>query len=664
MPLNVNVQTNFTAGVWGARLRSRVDLPQYLNAVSALSNFLMFPIGGITKRPGTRFVAEVKDSADTTRLIPFKFGRTQNYIIEHGDSVMRFYKDQAQIFDITENITAITKANPAVVTITGHSFSNGDPIVIDSVGGMVELNNREFVVANVTVNTLELQGVDSTGYTTYTSGGTGNRPYELVSPFPSADINDVHWAQKFDTMWLCHPDYQPRKLTRTGHTSWTISLYAPTANPFTGAGDYPRAVTFFENRLWFGGTDNNPQDVWASKSGDFEDMTVGTGASDGLNYTLTSDESSPITWMKPSRVLVIGTRSGPFIARANTLDEPITPTNIRITNENSTPCADAMAIKVNNVVLFRDIHNRHLHEFVYDFETDSYVAPNMLQLAEHLTESSNIVDLAFQRDPEKRIWMVLADGSLHTMTYERAEDVVGWQQSPIEGTDATVKSVAVIEGSTFDEVYLLVSRTINGGTKQYVEFLENRFPITCNVDSSKPDAFFVDSGLTYSGAATTTISGLYHLEGETVNILGDGAVMPTKVVSDGKITLDSSVEKAQVGYCICSSLETQPLDLLSEAKLRQNKFETMGRKKTIHNCLARLHNTLGGSIGPTTSKLDPFTFRSSDDPMDDSPPLYCGDYRVKIGANVSREAKVVVLHTDPLPFTLLSIVADVTVGTQ
>ena len=216
-------QTNFTAGELTPKLAGQVDFKKYNNGVEELQNMTVFPQGGATRRYGSRFVAEVKDSSKSTRLIPFEFNITQAYQLEFGDQYIRFYKDNGQITNASQNITGITKANPAVVTVASHGYTNGTDVWINSVGGMTEVNGRRYTIANATTHTFELSGVDSTNYTTYTSGGTAASVYEISSPYTEAQLYEIQFTQSADVMYIVHEGVSPRKLSRTGHTNWTLS---------------------------------------------------------------------------------------------------------------------------------------------------------------------------------------------------------------------------------------------------------------------------------------------------------------------------------------------------------------------------------------------------------------------------------------------------------
>ncbi len=148
----------FTAGEISPRLEGQISLERYRQGLSDLTNMVVMPHGGVQRRPGTEFLGEVKNSAVKTRLIPFQFKTSDTYILEFGQETMRVYRNGLQVLTgSAKTITAVTKANPGVLTSNSHGFSNGEEIYITGVGGMTELNGRNFIVANVTTNTFTLK---------------------------------------------------------------------------------------------------------------------------------------------------------------------------------------------------------------------------------------------------------------------------------------------------------------------------------------------------------------------------------------------------------------------------------------------------------------------------------------------------------------------------
>jgi len=229
--------TNFTGGEFSPRLDGRNDLSKYTSACKTLENFVIYPHGSAARRSGTQFVAEVKDSSAKTRLIPFEFSTTQTYMLEFGNQYIRFYKDNGAILESDVTISGATQADPVVITATGHGYSNDDEIEISGVVGMTELNGKRYRVANKTNNTFEItdidgNDIDGSGFTAYTSGGTANRVYEISTPYGTNDLFDIKFAQSADVMYLCHPDHEVEKLSRTGHTSWTLADVEFTDGPY------------------------------------------------------------------------------------------------------------------------------------------------------------------------------------------------------------------------------------------------------------------------------------------------------------------------------------------------------------------------------------------------------------------------------------------------
>ena len=413
-------------------------------------------------------------------------------------------------------------------------------------------------------------------------------------------------------------------------------------------GSYPSTVAFYEQRLVFAGTSNQPQTMFFSQSGDFENFEIGTDADDGLQYTIGSNEVNVIRYLVSSSQLVVGTSGGEFVVRASGFDEPLTPTNTQIKQQTTFGSAPIQPLLIGNSTLFIQRAKRKLRELAFSSESDSYVAPDMTILAEHITEGG-IEEMAYQQEPDSVAWLVRADGVLACMTFRREEQVVAWHRHIVGGAfgsgNAVVESVATIPGDIDeDQVWVIVKRTINGATKRYVEYLSG-FDFGTDVGN----AFFVDSGLTYSGSAATTISGLNHLEGQSVAILADGAAHANKTVSSGSITLDRSVTKAQIGLPFTSKLETLRIDAGSAMGSSQ------GKNKRIGEVTVRLFRTVGLKIGTSSTELDTIPFRSSSDSMDTALSLFTGDKTAEFNGGYDDDATITIIQDLPLPMTILAI---------
>ena len=650
--------SSFTAGEISPRLEGQITLEKYRQGLSTLTNMICMPHGGVTRRPGTEFLGEVKDSAAKARLIPFQFKTSDTYILEFGPLTMRVYRNGQQVLSgTTRTITAITQASLGVLTSVAHGFSNNDEIYITGVGGMTQLNDRNYRVANATANTFTLQdlfgvAINTTAFTAFTAGGTADIVYQITTPYAEADLFALRYAQSADTMYIVHPSYDIRILTRTGSAAWALAAAVITGAPspaLSGANDRPSVVTFFEQRLVFGNSNNNPQTLWFSKNGAYLNFTVGTAADDALIYTIASNQVNAIRYLSATRVLTLGTSGGEYVVTA-TSDGPITPTTTLIRKYSNYGTASVEPVQVADVTLFLQRGNRKIREFKYvgDINADAYQAPDMSILAEHIT-LGGITQFAYQQEPDSVIWMARTDGTLIGMTYRREEQVVAFHKHIIGGTfssgQAVVESVATLPSETGeDELYMIVKRTISGVTKRYVELMR-----PFNFGGITTGAFFVDSGLSYSGTGVSTLSGLHHLEGQTVSILANGASHADKAVNNGAVSLDVSTTVAAIGYGYNSIMETLRIESGSVDGTSQ------GKPKRIHGITVRLHETVGAEVGSGPDKLDRIYFRDSSMPMNQAVPLFTGDKDVEFEGGFDDDDRVYARQTQPLPMTVLAL---------
>jgi hypothetical protein len=421
---------------------------------------------------------------------------------------------------------------------------------------------------------------------------------------------------------------------------------------------FPRCATFHENRLWFAGNDSQPDTLWASWTGDYENFEPEGDTDDSaLSFTLLSGTSNAIQWMQPYRGIGIGTLEGEWLLTGESSGKPITSKSVNVAKHSTHGSAkDIMPIRVGAVVLFVQRDRRTVRELVYSFDTDSLVAPNLCQLAQHIT-LSGVKAIAFQEMPSPVLWCVLDSGYIAALAYNRKEEIVGWCS---EKTEGAFESVAVIpsspgdvEGS--DEVWCIVARTINGSLVSYVERLKN------NTDTVlHPDFWYVDSGLQYDGVSTTAITGLSHLVGRTVSVLGDGLVLNDKVVSPtGGITLERSCSKVTAGLRFISTLKTMPLDLPMQGGSMQ------GIVSRINRVILRLYRTLGGKCGSTVATLTKLPQRAPGMSMDEPIPLVSWDSILPFPDDPTRGYnQIIVVQDQPLPMTVLSLIARVNVYDQ
>ena len=251
------IQTAFSKGEISPTLFGRVDAEMYRAALATARNVICHNYGGVSNRPGLRYLGPVKNHTYAPRFIPFKFKSSDTYLLEFGDLYMRVIRENGHVTETNKTITGITAATPPVVTSAGHGYSNGDEVYIASVVGMTQVNGRRFLAAGVTANTFQLNdqvtntAIVGAGYTAYSSGGTAARVYTITTPYAIADVANIKFFQEADVITLTHQDYAPRELVRTGHAAWALTAinFGTTVNHPTGLTNPGVATNAFKYKV-------------------------------------------------------------------------------------------------------------------------------------------------------------------------------------------------------------------------------------------------------------------------------------------------------------------------------------------------------------------------------------------------------------------------------
>jgi hypothetical protein len=669
MPRSAPIQTNFTAGELSPRLEGRIDVAKYGNGCKTLENMISQKHGPASRRGGFYFASEVKTSSKKTRIMPFEFSVTQAYILEFGDQYIRFFKNYGRINsgpfsgefsnDFNKD-SAYEVASPyleaelfeLVITQSADvlyiAHKNHEPRKLSRTGdtnwtlSIIDFKDGPYNAINTTTTTLTPSG--TSGSVTITASAiTG---INNGAGFKSTDVGRLirfedsgnNWSWLTITAFTSATQVTatiegPNLASTTASDGWRLGAFSDT----TG---FPSVVTFFEQRLVWAATIDRPQSMFFSVSADYENHAPTDAAGDvaddnGFVYTIATDQVNTIRWMRAGKILSVGTAGGEFIVSQGDNNSPLSPTNTRVVRQTTFGSAQVTPPQVGNAVLFLQRAARKVREYVYQFETDAYTAPDLAILSEHITESG-IVEMAYQQEPDSIVWMARTDGTLLGMTYERAQDVVAWHRHIIGGTNAKIESVAVIPSNDGkqDDLWAVISRTINGSTVRYIEFM------TPGLEEGASDtiaATFLDSMLTYNGGSVQTIYGLDHLEGETVSILADGAVHPDRTVASGSITLNREVTKAHIGLPYTSTLQTMRIDAGSADGTAQ------GKKKRISRINYRLYKTLGLKHGPSEDRLDIIPFRSSADAQDEAPELFTGDKEIEFPRQIDKDGYILAI---------------------
>lgn len=474
---NVNTaQNNFSAGELSPKVYGRSDLATYFNGLRRMENFIVQTQGGALFRNGFHTVAPTKDG-NKAFVYRFQYSDIESYMLEFTENNIRVYKDrgvvlnvstevdiatkylESEIFELkfsqnardlyiqhpnhvpakltrssditwtlsdhfptgfspaytSQPITGITQADPAVVTYTGaDTFINGDNVRITGVVGMTEVNDQVFVIVNVNTgaNTFELSEVDSTAFTAYSSGG---------ETFP--------------------------------------------------ASFFPSASGIYEQRLIYGGSSADPETLWFSQSADFDDFTVGTGATDGLKYTVAvGDGANNIEWIRGTEdFLAIGGVSDVLRATGGEGESAIAPDQISIKPTNTFGAADINPLGRRQTVLYIQRNQLVMLSFEKD-ELGIYKPIDNNLAADHIT-ASGVTQITYQEGRPDVVWAVRTDGVLIGMTLDRSQKVSGWHRHTTQGEFVSVTTTT--RDKNYDTLWACVKRTVDGVEGHYIEYLND-----------------------------------------------------------------------------------------------------------------------------------------------------------------------------------------------
>lgn len=415
----------------------------------------------------------------------------------------------------------------------------------------------------------------------------------------------------------------------------------------SGAGDYPGAVTHYEQRRWFAGTSNERQTVWATRNGTQANLTssVPSRDDDALEFRIAAQQQNAIRHLLPLADIIALTVGGEFRIYADSAPN-ITPTSLSIKPQGYSGAANVQPVLTSASILYVQAQGSRVREFTYNGQANGYSSIDISIMAPHLFNGFSLADIAYVRAPVPTLWAIRSDGTLLGMTYVPEQQVYGWHQHTTSGT---FESVCVVSEGLEDVLYAVVRRTVNGRSVRYIERLRSR------QFTAQEDAFFVDSGLTYDGAPVSSLTGLWHLEGQSVQILADGAVHPARTVTGGAITLDDSYSVVHVGLAYTSDLQTLPLALETQSG---GQF----LRKNVNGVALRVTQSSLVKAGPSFAKLTEYPARDHTDPYDSPPALRTGELRFAIGPSWNSDASVCVRQDQPLPLTVLSLALDVAPG--
>ena len=672
------MQSNMNRGELDPALAGRIDIQAYYNGMQTAKNVLTIPQGGVKRRPGMEFLGEALGDG---RMEVFSFSVALNYLLVFTDLRMQVYKNgvlqtningsgndylvtpwtaiQAKAFDYIQSLDTaiITHEDIEVQAITRTSdtdwaiaaapllnvfqFNYNDGLSPTPVAEIQRLRFNSYL--NGDTFKIGLEGIQ-TDEITYNISDTADLSQQItdgLQRLPNTGSTGISTTFVSGTTW---------EITFDGAsaadwalmTSIIVSSPAPTSNTTTTTGiqdgttqeedvwsntrGWPRTCTFHEARLWFGGSPSRPSTIWGSNVNQFFNFRVGkTRDDESISATLDTDQLNIVQAIYSNRSLQVFTSGAEFYIR----ESPITPSNIAVIPQTNLGSRRIRPVSLDGVTLFAQRTGRVINAFVFINEFQANQTNAVSTLAAHLINNPvrMVISKGSSRTDANYVYILNETGLLTVFNSVAAEDIVSFTR----WESGLIRSVSVVS----DKLYMLVEREVDGGTVFFVEVESNDI--------------LMDAAISSNVGGSDTLTGLDHLEGETVDVKADGAYMGTEVVTGGQITIVRDAEVIQAGLPYAPLIQTMPLNIGLKSG------PNAASKKKILRAAAHLFESNGVVINgqrlaDRTMGIDQF----------DPPIPQTGLKRITL-LGWSLEAFLTVTQDTPFPMTILSLGNEVKV---
>lgn len=461
-------------------------------------------------------------------------------------------------------------------TSTAYSYTNGTKVFIKNVVGTVEANNDPGGTAEPptwTISVVDSTHFDLIGSTFVHAWISGGTVYPAL--FSLLTTDDTHrtialisggkryWGQSLiatDASEISFAVDPSNTLPGTAaSTAWQMSVWCP-------KNGYPSIAAFHQNRLFLCAPPSFPQEIDASVVGNYENFapsdptTLSVADSNALSFNLNSQDSNAIQWMTSNaQGLLTGSRVAEWALTPDGAGAALTPTNFNAQQTSYFGSASVPALQVGNAAVYVQRAQRKIREMHFFFQLGTFRSTDVTDLSEHITLPS-ITQLALQKETQPLVWALKSDGNLISMIYNRDDEAlsIGWTrhqlggQSDSGGTNPVVTSIAVIPSQdlSFDQMWMVVKRYINGSTVYGLEYMTKVF------DDSilQEDAFQLDCGFTYyspkiitaiSHASPAIITSAAHgfSNGDQIKIVDVIGMNQSTTDANGNITVTNLVNE-------------------------------------------------------------------------------------------------------------------------
>jgi hypothetical protein len=647
----ISFQTNFSTGELDPRLRSRVDLEQYNNALEQATNVVIQPQGGLKRRPGLKHIFElpntgVESAGNGVRLIPFEFNVDDSYMLAFTHQRMHVIKNGALITAINggANSFLTTTITSAMLNEISWTQSADTLIVVHPDLEPIRIV-RGATDATWTASTITFDSIPQYAFTlTVTSPAATLTPSAVsgkitltasTSVFSAGNVGQyVNGTQQgrarivsFTSGTVVNAIVEYPFFNTTAIASGSWELETGYENVWSAGRGWPRTVTFHEGRMYFGGSKSRPATIWGSKVGIFFDFKPEENLDDdAVEATLDTNQLNVITDMISGRDFQIFTTGGEFFVPQSST-APITPLDFvfkAVSRNGMKPGTRVQAFESGTVFVQRQ--GKALNEFLFSDAQLTYITQRISLLSGHLLKTPKRMALHKATDTDQGDLLFITnadDGTMACYSILRSQNVIAPSEFTTDGEFIDV-------GVDVTDIYVVTKRVFNSVTRYFVELLDyNRF-----------------TDCAFTGAVASTATGLPHI-GKSLNVITDGVPQSNETVDgSGEVTFDrASVTSFEVGLPFVVTAKTMPVELRLQSGSR------VSFKKRIAQVNAIVYESQHLNIND-----QPVPFRNfGSELLDDPVPEFTGIKRLDAVRGYGREAQITVTQTLPLKMNLLGL---------
>lgn len=677
---------SFGGGELAASMYGRIDDGKNQTGLAKCRNFIVEPQGPVRRRSGFQMVRPTKYADRPCALIPFTFSVTQTMVLEVGHQYIRFHTNGATVlnsdgtpyeiatpYDSSDVMDLEFCQSNDVVTLSHVSYppkelrryGATDWRLVDisfnsslsaptnvkatqTISDKVEEEYRTMYTKKYKVTALTADGSEESAASTAASVACnpyGDGAYNTVSwsAVSGASLYNVYRSEGGVYSFIGQTD----ELSIVDDNIAADSGITPPiydSGLFGQAGDYPGAITYFEQRRCFAGTVNKPQNIWMTRSGTESNMSYSlpTQATDRIAIRVAAQQANRIMHLVPMAYLLMLTADAEW--RVSPLNsDAITPDSISVRPQSYVGASKVQPVLVNNNLLYAASRGGHIRELGYNYQAGGYVTADVSLRASHLFDNLTIKDMTFSKAPYPILYAVSSNGNLIAYTYVPEQQVGAFS---VFETKGVFEACCVVAEGDEDILYCVIRREINGAIVRFVERMHEL------IVPNREDFCYLDCAGVYEGEAKSEISGLDWLEGETVSILADGYCVPDQVVQGGTITLEEPASKVHVGLSYQSDLQTLP----ASAQIQDGSYG-FSHRKNLTEVTFRLEGSSSISAGPDADHLRSMPTRRIETPGTPAG-LFEGEHDLPITGLWTPEGQLFIRESLPLPIKIISITIE------